>query len=161
MMNLKNVRRGRIQEYANEFNADYIEGHNPWKVKTDIALPCATQNELSLTDAKDLLNNGCICIAEGANMPTEPDAVTLFIEKGVLFGPGKAANAGGVSVSGLEMTQNSMRLNWSRQEVDDKLRSIMRSIHEQCINYGSEGDKVNYEEGEGRKGPAAVNVTLA
>ena len=147
LMNLKNKKRGRIQEYANEFNVDYIDGDNPWGVEAEIALPCATQNELSLSDAKKLLNNGCFCIAEGANMPTEPEAVNLFIEKGVLFGPGKAANAGGVSVSGLEMTQNSMRLNWSREEVDDKLRLIMKNIHEQCINYGSEGNKMNYVKG--------------
>ena len=147
LMNLKNKKRGRIQEYANEFNVDYIDGDNPWGVEAEIALPCATQNELSLSDAKKLLNNGCICVAEGANMPTEPEAVNLFIEKGVLFGPGKAANAGGVSVSGLEMTQNSMRLNWSREEVDDKLRLIMKNIHEQCINYGSEGNKMNYVKG--------------
>ena len=147
LMNLKNVKRGRIQEYAKEFNADYIEGNNPWGIKTDIALPCATQNELSLSDAKGLVDNGCICVAEGANMPTEPEAVNLFIKKGILFGPGKAANGGGVSVSGLEMTQNSMRLNWSRQEVDDKLRSIMKSIHEQCVNYGDEADTINYVKG--------------
>jgi len=147
VMNLKNVKRGRIKEYSEKFKTDYKEGKSPWGIQTDIALPCATQNELNLSDAKELIKNNCICVAEGANMPTEPDAVNYFIDKGILFGPGKAANAGGVSVSGLEMAQNSMRLNWSRKEVDEKLKSIMKSIHEQCLIHGSDSNKINYVKG--------------
>ena len=147
IMNLKNIKRGRIKEYSEKFKSDYAEGKNPWGIKTDIALPCATLNELTLADAKELVKNNCICIVEGANMPTEPEAVNYFVDQAILFGPGKAANAGGVSVSGLEMTQNSMRINWSREEVDNKLRSIMKNIHEQCLYHGSDSDKINYVKG--------------
>jgi len=144
---LKNNKRGRIQEYAKKFNVDYFEGERPWNQKCDVALPCATQNEINLDDAKILIKNNCICVAEGANMPTETDAVHEFINHKILFGPGKAANAGGVAVSGLEMSQNSLRMSWSREEVDQKLNQIMKNIHSQCIEYGSDNDYVNYVKG--------------
>ena len=144
---LKNNKRGRIQEYAKKFKAKYFEGTRPWNHTCDVALPCATQNEINLEDAKTLIKNNCICITEGANMPTEADAVHEFIKNKILFGPGKAANAGGVAVSGLEMSQNSMRLKWERDEVDQKLNQIMKNIHAQCIEYGTDGDFVNYVKG--------------
>tara|TARA_B100000575_G_scaffold41953_1_gene29520 strand:- start:3667 stop:5004 length:1338 start_codon:yes stop_codon:yes gene_type:complete len=144
---LKNNKRGRISEYTNKFKAEYIESERPWNKKCDVALPCATQNEINLNDAKNLINNGCICVAEGANMPTETEAVHEFIKNKILFGPGKAANAGGVAVSGLEMSQNSMRISWSRDEVDQKLNQIMKDIHSQCTEYGKEGDFINYVKG--------------
>ena len=144
---LKNNKRGRIQEYAKKFKAEYFEGSRPWSQACDVALPCATQNEINLKDAKTLIKNNCMCVAEGANMPTETDAVHEFIENKILFGPGKAANAGGVAVSGLEMSQNSMRLNSDRDEVDQKLNQIMKNIHAQCIEHGSDGDFVNYVKG--------------
>lgn len=145
--NLKNQRRGRIAEYAKEFGVEYHEGKKPWNVPADLAFPCATQNEINLNDAKDLVNNGCIAVAEGANMPVHLDGVELFDEAGILFAPAKAANAGGVAVSGLEMTQNSMRLSWSREELDDRLKKIMKHIHDTCVEYGSENSKVNYRKG--------------
>ena len=144
---LKNNKRGRIQEYAKKFKAEYFEGLRPWNQTCDVALPCATQNEINLEDAKTLIKNNCMCVAEGANMPTETDAVHEFIKNKILFGPGKAANAGGVAVSGLEMSQNSMRLNWDRDEVDQKLNQIMKNIHAQCIEHGKDGDFVNYVKG--------------
>jgi len=144
---LKNIRRGRIKEYADEFSAEFNEGKKPWSVKCDVALPCATQNEISGDDAKQLVDNGCFCISEGANMPSDPDAIHHFEKNKILFGPGKAANAGGVAVSGLEMSQNNMRLNWTREEVNDKLKGIMTSIHTQCSEYGKEGDYINYVKG--------------
>ena len=144
---LKNNHRGRIEEYANEFGCDYLQGHRPWGIKCDVALPCATQNEINGDDAKGLVKNGVISVAEGANMPSEPDAVDVFRDSGVLFGPGKAANAGGVAVSGLEMSQNSMRISWTSDEVDQKLLSIMKSIHEACVQYGNEGRKIDYVKG--------------
>ena len=144
---LKNIRRGRIKEYADEFGAEFNEGKKPWSVKCDVALPCATQNEISGDDAKQLVDNGCFCISEGANMPSDPDAIHHFEKSKILFGPGKAANAGGVAVSGLEMSQNNMRLNWTREEVNDKLKGIMTSIHTQCSEYGKEGDYINYVKG--------------
>ncbi len=147
LMDLKNVRRGRIRELAEKFNnaMEYHEGTGVWKVKCDVALPCATQNELNGDDAKTLMDNGCICVAEGANMPSTLDAVNLFIEKKILYGPGKAANAGGVAVSGLEMSQNSMRTNWTREEVDAKLKGIMQSIHKACVETAAEyGHAGNY-----------------
>jgi glutamate dehydrogenase (NADP+) len=147
VMNLKNVQRGRIKEYADKFGVDYLEGERPWNVACDIALPCATQNEISVSDAKALVKNGCKAVAEGANMPTEPDAVEVFQKAGVLFGPGKAANAGGVAVSGLEMSQNSMRISWTREEVDQRLHSIMQNIHSACVTHGKEGKSVNYVKG--------------
>ena len=147
IMDLKNVKRGRIKEYTDKYNADYFEGERPWKVACDVALPCATQNELNLDEAKELVKNGCVAVAEGANMPTESDAVNLFLEKKILFGPGKAANAGGVAVSGLEMSQNSMRLSWSREEVDEKLLNIMKNIHTACTKHGSDSGYINYVKG--------------
>ena len=147
VIELKNVKRGRIKEYAEKFNAEYMEGSRPWSVNCDVALPCATQNELNESEAKELVNNGCIAVAEGANMPTEPAAVSHFLDKKILFGPGKAANAGGVAVSGLEMSQNSMRLSWAREEVDERLHSIMKSIHSACTKHGQDGDFTNYVNG--------------
>lgn len=147
VMNLKNVKRGRIKEYAEQYGCEYLESKRPWSVKCDVALPSATQNEIDKNAAKELLKNGCICVSEGANMPTEPDAIKLFKDKKILFGPGKAANAGGVATSGLEMSQNSMRIKWSREEVDAKLQVIMKNIHASCVEYGQESDFVNYEKG--------------
>ena len=145
---LKNNKRGRIQEYAKEFKTEYLEEKRPWGHPCDVALPCATQNEINLNDAKSLIKNNCMCVAEGANMPTETNAIHEFINNKVLFGPGKAANAGGVAVSGLEMSQNSMRINWEREEVDKKLNQIMKNIHTQCIEYGSQTNNfVNYVKG--------------
>ena len=146
IMNLKNVKRGRIKEFADKYKVDYLDNQKPWGIDCDIAIPCATQNEIDENDAKTLIHNGCICVVEGANMPSEPNAADLFNEK-ILFGPGKAANAGGVAVSGLEMSQNSMRINWSSEEVDNKLNEIMKSIHAQCVKYGSNGDRVDYIKG--------------
>jgi glutamate dehydrogenase (NADP+) len=147
LMELKNVKRGRIKEYADKFGCEYVEGKTPWGVKCDIALPCATQNELKGDDAKTLIANGCICVAEGANMPSTPEAIEVFIANKVLFAPGKASNAGGVATSGLEMSQNSLRLSWTREEVDQRLHNIMKSIHAACVKYGTEGDSVNYVKG--------------
>ncbi|MEE2876670.1 MAG: NADP-specific glutamate dehydrogenase [Candidatus Neomarinimicrobiota bacterium] len=147
VMELKNVRRGRIKEYSEQFGCDYLEGENPWKVSCDVALPSATQNEINAKDAKTLVSNGCVCVAEGANMPTKPNAVSVLQESGVLFGPGKAANAGGVAVSGLEMSQNAMRIQWSRKEVDEKLHGIMMNIHDQCVRHGTGGENVDYVRG--------------
>lgn len=147
VLDLKNVRRGRIKECANEFSCKYFESKKPWGIKCDIAFPSATQNEISEQDAKALVKNGCIAVGEGANMPTTPEGVEVFQKAKILYAPGKAANAGGVSTSGLEMTQNSMRLSWSREEVDKKLHEIMIAIHEQCIKYGKEGNYVNYVNG--------------
>lgn len=144
-MDLKNNRRGRIKEYVSKYkNAEYMEGKRPWEVECDVAMPCATQNEVSGEDAKTLLKNDCNCIAEGANMPTEPEGVKVFLDNEVLYGQGKAANAGGVATSGLEMSQNSQRLSWPRDEVNQRLYFIMKSIHETCVRYGKEGDFVNY-----------------
>ncbi len=148
VLDLKNHRRGRIKEYSEKFKGvEYHESGNVWQVQCDVALPCATQNELDGEDAKTLVNNGCYCVSEGANMPTTPDGVEVFLQNKTLYGPGKAANAGGVAVSGLEMCQNSMRLKWSREEVDTKLQSIMKSIHETCWNtaqeFGTPGNYVN------------------
>jgi glutamate dehydrogenase (NADP+) len=148
LMDLKNVKRGRISEYAKEFPAaSFHEGERPWGLKCDIALPCATQNELNGDEAKILVSNGCICIAEGANMPSTPEAIEVFAEHKILFSPGKASNAGGVATSGLEMSQNSLRMSWSREEVDEKLHAIMISIHKSCVKYGKEGDYVDYVKG--------------
>ena len=145
---LKNGRRGRISEYTSKFSgATYHEGKTPWNEKCDVALPCATQNELHEADAKALIANGCMCVAEGANMPSTPDAVTLFLANKIFFAPGKASNAGGVATSGLEMSQNSLRLSWTAEEVDEKLHGIMVSIHESAAKYGKEGDFTNYVKG--------------
>ncbi len=147
IMDLKNNRRGRIKEYADEFGCVYMEGSRPWSIKCDIALPCATQNEIDGEDSKTLIDNGVLVVSEGANMPCNPDAVEKFVANNILFAPGKAANAGGVATSGLEMSQNSMRLNWSREEVDNRLRIIMKDIHKACVQYGKNGEKINYVKG--------------
>ena len=147
VMNLKNIERGRIKEYADKYNCEYYENSRPWNIKCDIALPCATQNEINENDAKALINNGCICVSEGANMPSDADAINLFLSNKILFGPGKAANAGGVAVSGLEMSQNKMFSNWSRNEVDTKLQNIMKNIHGQCVEYGTDKKFTNYVKG--------------
>ena len=145
VMELKNVKRGRIKEYAEKFNCEYREGENPWSVKCDCAFPSATQNEIDGKDAKTLLDNGCYVISEGANMPSTPEAVNLYVEKKILYGPGKAANAGGVATSGLEMSQNSQRLNWTREAVDKQLNGIMVAIHQQCVDAAAEyGHPGNY-----------------
>ena len=146
VMELKNIFRGRIKEYADRYpSAKYYPGERPWGVKCDIAMPCATQNELNGDQAQALVDNGCICVAEGANMPSTPDAIRIFQQHKLLFAPGKAANAGGVATSGLEMTQNSMRITWSPEEVDAKLRSIMVNIHSVCVQYGTQPDGyINY-----------------
>ncbi|HUI33809.1 MAG TPA: NADP-specific glutamate dehydrogenase, partial [Dysgonamonadaceae bacterium] len=145
---LKNLYRGRIREYAEEFDCKYVAGSRPWGEKGDIALPSATQNEINGDDARHLVSNGVIAVSEGANMPCTPEAIDLFHEKKILFAPGKAANAGGVSVSGLEMTQNSERYSWTAEQVDEKLKWIMSNIHESCIKYGTEPDGyVNYVKG--------------
>jgi len=148
VMDLKNVKRGRIQEYAAKYACEFHEGARPWGVKCDIALPCATQNEVSGADATDLVKNGCVCVAEGANMPTEPAGIEVFIGKKILYGPGKAANAGGVATSGLEMSQNSLRLSWTREEVDSRLHNIMKNIHATCVKHGTQKDGfINYVSG--------------
>jgi glutamate dehydrogenase/leucine dehydrogenase len=147
VMELKNVKRGRIREYAEEFGVEYFEGKRPWGVKCDIALPCATQNEMNKEEAEELVKNGCICVSEGANMPLTPDAIDVVLGNKLLYGPGKAANAGGVATSGLEMSQNSLRISWSREEVDTKLHNIMKNIHSQCEKYGKDGDFINYMKG--------------
>lgn len=149
VMELKNVKRGRIKEYADEFKCKYFEGKYPWEIKCDAAFPSATQNEIHEADAKKLVKNGCIAIGEGANMPSTPEAVEVFLDAKILYAPGKAANAGGVATSGLEMSQNSQRLSWTRDEVDERLLQIMINIHESCVKYGKEsGSKyVNYVNG--------------
>ncbi|EJM48024.1 glutamate dehydrogenase/leucine dehydrogenase [Pseudomonas sp. GM33] len=147
VLELKNVQRGRIRELAGRFGLEFRAGELPWNLSCDIALPCATQNELDAEAARTLLRNGCICVAEGANMPTTLEAVDLFIEADILFAPGKASNAGGVAVSGLEMSQNAMRLAWTGGEVDSKLHAIMQSIHHACVHYGEENGRVNYVKG--------------
>ena len=147
VMDLKNKKRGRIKDYSEKFGCEYLEGKRPWSIPCDIALPCATQNEINEKDAKILVKNGCKCVSEGANMPSDPGAIDVFVANKILFGPGKAANAGGVAVSGLEMSQNNIRLSWTREEVDQRLHQIMKDIHKQCNTYGTEGDYVNYIKG--------------
>ncbi|MDA9267481.1 NADP-specific glutamate dehydrogenase [Salibacteraceae bacterium] len=148
IMDLKNNKRGRIKEYADKFGAEFHEGKRPWSVKCDIALPCATQNELNGDEAKALVANGALCVSEGANMPCTPEAIEIFHAAKLLFAPGKASNAGGVATSGLEMSQNSLRLSWTREEVDEKLDGIMNSIHEACVQYGADNEGyVNYVKG--------------
>ena len=148
VMDLKNNRRGRIKEYVERYSeATFLEGERPWGVPADVALPCATENEVNDEDAKTLLDNGCFCVAEGANMPSDPAAINRYLEARILYGPGKAANAGGVAVSGLEMTQNAMRLYWTRQEVDERLQMIMHEIHRTCVKHGTQNDHVNYIDG--------------
>lgn len=141
IMELKNVKRGRISEYVDKYpQAKFVEGNRPWGEKCDVALPCATQNELNEEEAKTLINNGCICVAEGANMPSTPEAIEAFLKAKILFSPGKASNAGGVATSGLEMSQNSMRYSWTAEEVDQKLFKIMGDIHDACVKYGKQDD---------------------
>jgi glutamate dehydrogenase (NADP+) len=148
ILELKNDRRGRIKEYAERFNCDFFENGRPWKIKCDIAFPNATQNELDEEDALSLIDNGCFCIAEGANMPCTTEAIHAFEKAGILYGPGKAANAGGVAVTGLEMSQNSLRYSWNRQQVDEKLQQIMKRIHHICVEYGKLDDGyISYEKG--------------
>jgi len=148
VIELKEVKRGRISEYAKKFpKAQYVEGKRPWNIKCDVALPCATQNEVDASDAKALVKNGCICVSEGANMPSTPEAIEVYLESKILYGLGKAANAGGVSTSGLEMSQNSLRLSWTREEVDQRLHGIMKAIHSQCVEHGKDGKFINYVNG--------------
>ena len=149
VMEIKNVNYGRISDYVKKYpSAKFVEGKRPWEVKCDIALPCATQNELNEDEAKTLVANGCFCVAEGANMPTTPEAVIVFQKAKILFAPGKASNAGGVATSGLEMSQNSLRLSWTSEEVDERLKGIMKNIHEACVKYGSDGNGyVDYVKG--------------
>lgn len=147
LMDIKNNQYGRVSEYAKRFNLKYVEGARPWNVPVDIALPCATQNEIDGNDARELVKNGVKCVAEGANMPSDLDAVHVFLAAKIMYGPGKAANAGGVATSGLEMTQSSQRLFWSRDEVDAQLHRIMRDIHTNCVRYGEKDGFVNYVEG--------------
>lgn len=148
IMYLKNVKRGRIQEYAQKYGCAYYQGQRPWVIKCDVALPSATQNEIDGNDAKTLIQNGCFVVAEGANMPSTPEAIEVFQKARILYGPGKAANAGGVATSGLEMSQNSMRLSWSREEVDNRLHNIMINIHANCVKWGKESDGyVDYVKG--------------
>ena len=148
IMELKNVKRGRIAQYAEKYNCGYYEGQKPWGVKADIALPSATQNELLEKDAIKLLENGCILVAEGANMPSSPAAITQFQEAKIMYAPGKASNAGGVATSGLEMSQNAIHLSWTREQVDERLKNIMKGIHDKCIEYGEGGDGyIDYVQG--------------
>ena len=149
IMEIKNVNYARISDYLTKYpNAKYVAGKRPWEVKCDIALPCATQNELNEDEAKTLVSNGCICVAEGANMPCTPEAVTVFQKAKLLFAPGKASNAGGVATSGLEMSQNSLRLSWTSEEVDERLKNIMLAIHASCVKYGTDASGyVDYVKG--------------
>jgi len=147
IMQLKNVKRGRIEKYAKKYKCKFYAKKRPWGIKCDIAFPSATENEINLNDARALVKNGCKLVSEGANMPSTPDASKVFKDNKVFFGPSKAANAGGVAISGLEMTQNSMRLTWSREEVDGKLQDIMKKIHDQCVEFGQEKGYVNYVKG--------------
>ncbi len=146
LMDIKNVRRGRIKEYADKYGCEFHQGR-PWSVNCDIALPCATQNELDEAEAKTLVANGCMLVAEGANMPSTPEAIAVFQKAKILFAPGKASNAGGVATSGLEMSQNSLRMNWNREEVDAKLKQIMNDIHSSCVKYGKDANHIDYVKG--------------
>ncbi|NQT75679.1 MAG: NADP-specific glutamate dehydrogenase [Candidatus Omnitrophica bacterium] len=147
VMELKNVKRGRIKEYAAKYSCKYVEGRWPWEVKCDCAFPSATQNEIHESDAKQLVKNGCMLVAEGANMPTLPEAIKVFQQAKILYGPGKASNAGGVATSGLEMSQNSQRLSWTKEEVDNRLHDIMVKIHDACVKYGKDGKYIDYVKG--------------
>jgi len=166
VMELKNMRRGRIKEYADKFKASYTEldpkaDHNPlWDQKADCSFPSATQNEINGKDARNLIKNGVTVVSEGANMPTTPEGIEVFLKEKILYGPGKAANAGGVAVSGLEMSQNSMRYSWTREEVDQKLHRIMKAIHEQCVAHGKQGNHVNYVDGANIAGFIKVADTM-
>ena len=147
VIDLKNNQRGRIKKYADNFGCEYFEGKRPWGIDCDVALPCATQNEINQSDAKELVKNGIVAVSEGANMPSDPEAINIFQSSNVLFGPGKAANAGGVAVSGLEMSQNSMRIKWERDEIDKKLFNIMQSIHSSCVRHGKQDKSIDYVKG--------------
>jgi glutamate dehydrogenase/leucine dehydrogenase len=147
IIELKNIKRGRIKEYAEKYKATYEAGKRPWHIKCDMAFPSATQNEISKDDAKKLADNDVMCVCEGANMPTEPEGIEIFLGEKILYGPGKASNAGGVATSALEMSQNSLRMSWRREEVDEKLQWIMKKIHENCVKYGKEGNYTNYVKG--------------
>ena len=147
VIDLKNNQRGRIKKYADNFGCEYFEGKRPWGIDCDVALPCATQNEINQSDAKELVKNGIVAVSEGANMPSDPEAINIFQGSNVLFGPGKAANAGGVAVSGLEMSQNSMRIKWERDEIDKKLFNIMQSIHSSCVRHGKQDKSIDYVKG--------------
>ena len=147
VIDLKKNQRGRIKEYADNFGCEYFEGQRPWGIDCDVALPCATQNEINQSDAKELVKNGIVAVSEGANMPSDPEAINIFQRSNVLFGPGKAANAGGVAVSGLEMSQNSMRIKWERDEIDKKLFNIMQSIHSSCVRHGKQDKSIDYVKG--------------
>ena len=161
LIELKNVKRGRIKEYADKFRCEYVEGKRPWAVPCQVAFPSATENEIDGSDAKSLVKNGCMCVSEGANMPSNLDAVKVFLDAKICYGPGKAANAGGVATSGFEMSQNSMRLQWSREEVENKLRELMGNIHEQCVRYGKQGgDFVNYVDGANISGFVRVSEAM-
>lgn len=162
IMELKNVRRGRVSEYCDKFSGSkFHPGVTPWNASVDLAFPCATQNELPLEDAETLVSNGCLGVFEGANMPTTPEAYEFIKAKRILFSPGKASNAGGVATSGLEMTQNSMRLSWTREEVDTRLQGIMKSIHENCVNYGKEADRyIDYVKGANIAGFVKVGEAM-
>ena len=162
IIKLKTFRRGNLSEFSENFNCKFYEDKKPWSIKADLAFPCATQNEIDKKDAKILIKNGCIGIAEGANMPSNKEAVEAFREAGIVFGPSKAANAGGVAVSGLEMTQNSIRMAWHRDELEERLKKIMQNIHQQCINYGVEKDRIDYLKGANLAGFVKVaNAMLA
>ena len=160
VIDLKTNRRGRISEYAEKYKVDFYEGKRPWMVKADLAFPCATQNELELSDAEDLVKNGFKGVAEGANMPTTIEAMEALVEANIMFSPGKASNAGGVAVSGLEMTQNSIRLSWQRDELDERLKTIMRDIHQQCVEFGTEKNRVDYVKGANIAGFVKVAEAL-
>jgi glutamate dehydrogenase (NADP+) len=147
LLQMRASNRDMVKDYADEYDVPFYADKRPWEVICDVALPCATQNELSQSDAETLVNNGCICVSEGANMPSTPGAIKFFQDNKILFAPGKAANAGGVATSGLEMSQNSLRLSWSSAEVDQRLHNIMKAIHEQCVQYGSSGDYIDYVKG--------------
>ncbi len=166
VMDLKNARRGRIKEYADKYKVPFTPvdsglDHNPlWNHKADCAFPCATQNEINGEDARNLVNNGVSVVSEGANMPTTPDGIDIYLQEKILYGPGKAANAGGVAVSGLEMSQNSLRLSWTREEVDQRLHGIMKAIHAQCVEHGKVGDYVNYVDGANIAGFIKIADTM-
>ena len=147
LIHLKSIKRGRIREFAKKFGCEFVAGKRPWEIPCDLAFPCATQNELEAVDARRLAANGCLAIAEGANMPVTPQATEILHDANILFAPGKASNAGGVAISGLEMTQNSIRMSWEREELESRLKDIMRQIHEKCVDFGSDGDRVNYVKG--------------
>jgi glutamate dehydrogenase/leucine dehydrogenase len=147
VMELKNIKRGRIQEYADKYGVEYVAGKRPWFIKCDVAMPCATQNEVNEEEAKALMANGCFVVSEGANMPSSPEAIEVYQKNKILYGLGKAANAGGVATSGLEMSQNSLRLSWTREEVDARLHQIMKDIHSTCVKYGKEGNYIDYVKG--------------